>query len=138
MRAWDGRGSAARTARSIGRTSAYTPPTALPQEGNHASSQRQRSRSRLQARQAERGRSHPPGWRRGSYRTIRQGDWKLLFRKGHPVRLYNLKDDIAEEKDLATASPEKMKELSALLDKWEEEMSKTAEPFRAAEKRKKR
>ena len=37
--------------------------------------------------------------------------------------------DIAEEKNLAEANPERMKGLSDLLDGWEDEMCETAEPF---------
>jgi len=51
--------------------------------------------------------------------------------------LYNLKDDIGEEKDLATSHPEEVVALSRLLDQWEAEMSKTAIPFVTAPRRKK-
>jgi len=86
----------------------------------------------------------PLFFRRTKRQTIRQsavriGDWKYL-RSYKPVRgrgfsdeyreaLYNLKDDIAEEKNLAVSDPEKLKALSDLLDQWELEMSKTAAPF---------
>jgi len=40
-----------------------------------------------------------------------------------------LKEDIGETKNLATEVPAKVKTLSKLLDQWEAEMDKTAEPF---------
>ncbi|MEK6233945.1 MAG: sulfatase-like hydrolase/transferase, partial [Planctomycetales bacterium] len=75
--------------------------------------------------------------------AVRQGAWKYL--RTHNIRdndkftaaLYNLKDDVAEEKDLSASSPEKRKAMSDLLDQWESEMSKTALPFVAAPREKK-
>ena len=51
--------------------------------------------------------------------------------------LYNLKDDIAEEKNLAATHGEKLQAMSDLLDGWEAEMSKTAIPFVTAPRNKK-
>ena len=56
--------------------------------------------------------------------SVRAGDYKLIRRwephPGYPdVReLYNLKDDIGETKNLASAMPEKVKELDALIDRF--------------------
>ncbi len=67
--------------------------------------------------------------------AVRQGDWKYLRTyKGQSKRkftaaLYNLKDDLAEEKNVKGSHPEKLQALSDLLDQWEAEMSKTAIPF---------
>jgi len=48
--------------------------------------------------------------------AIRQGDWKLIYlMKQGKLELYNLRDDIGEQKDLAAAMPEKVKQLAALL-----------------------
>ena len=52
---------------------------------------------------------------------VRKGDWKLvrydLAAEGSsgtsPVKLYNLKDDVGEARDLAATHPEKVKELIA-------------------------
>lgn len=60
-------------------------------------------------------------WRRGSYRTIRQGDWKLLFRKDHPVELYNLKDDIGEKNNLAAKFPERVQNLRLRWQEWDQQ-----------------
>jgi len=51
--------------------------------------------------------------------AIRQGDWKLIeyFEDGR-LELYNLRDDLGEQKDLATAMPEKARELQKMLADW--------------------
>jgi arylsulfatase A-like enzyme len=58
----------------------------------------------------------PPGvW-------VRAGDWKLIrwfeTNRSFPDKfeLYNLRDDIGEEKNLATAEPERVKHLDGLID----------------------
>ena len=67
--------------------------------------------------------------------AVRQGDWKYLrtYNMRDNARfkaaLYNLNDDIAEQKDLAASNPTKLKELGDLLEQWEAEMNKTAIPF---------
>jgi arylsulfatase A-like enzyme len=58
-------------------------------------------------------------WRFGQQIALRQGDWKLLKVAGDKQpRLYNLKDDIGETKDLASAQPEKLQKLQAVWDEW--------------------
>jgi hypothetical protein len=49
---------------------------------------------------------------------VRTGDFKLLRWFGNPSthELYNLREDISEAKNLVEAMPEKVKELSALID----------------------
>jgi len=51
--------------------------------------------------------------------AIRCGDWKLVeyFEDGR-LELYNLRDDLGEQKDLATAMPEKARELQTMLADW--------------------
>ena len=71
--------------------------------------------------------------------AVRKGDWKYLrsykhagggnFSEKYKEALYNLKDDIAEENNLAETNPEKLKALRDLLEQWESEMSKTAAPY---------
>lgn len=46
--------------------------------------------------------------------AVRQGDWKLIVEKGR-CRLYNLANDIHEDRDLAADHPERVKQLAALL-----------------------
>jgi arylsulfatase A-like enzyme len=68
-------------------------------------------------------------WRLGPQRAVRQGDWKLVRYTREfageeppaelsPPRLYNLRDDIGETTDLATAQPDKAKELEGLWQRW--------------------
>jgi arylsulfatase A-like enzyme len=51
--------------------------------------------------------------------AISQGDWKLIeyFEDGR-LELHNLRDDLGEQKDLATAMPEKARELQTMLAEW--------------------
>lgn len=51
--------------------------------------------------------------------AIRMGDWKLIenYEDGS-VQLFNLRDDIGEQKDLASAQPERVKTMRARLHAW--------------------
>ncbi|MGB9689716.1 sulfatase [Thermogutta sp.] len=62
-------------------------------------------------------------WRTTPVGAIRLGDWKLLefFEDGH-LELYNLREDIGEEKNLASQNPQKAAELHELLKKWRAEI----------------
>ena len=70
-------------------------------------------------------------WRFGDQMAVRAGDFKLVRydttadgvaagRKAgtSPLKLYNLREDIGESKDLAAAQPDKVKELQAKWDEW--------------------
>jgi arylsulfatase A-like enzyme len=57
-------------------------------------------------------------WRFGKQRAVRSGDWKLTD-MGSGAKLYNLKSDIAEQKDLAAENPAKLKELEAAYAEWD-------------------
>ena len=68
-------------------------------------------------------------WRLGQQMAVRKGDWKLVTYSHEfagedatsplsPPRLYNVSRDIGEIDDLASAQPEKAKELKGLWDKW--------------------
>jgi arylsulfatase A-like enzyme len=70
-------------------------------------------------------------WRFGAQMAVRAGDYKLVRYDSNadtgtgngkaPVtsaKLYNLASDIHEDKDLAGAEPEKVRELQALWDAW--------------------
>lgn len=81
--------------------------------------------------------------------AIRQGDYKLIewFEEKaqgleRPVSLFNLKDDIGEERDLAEERPEKAAELLKKLRAWQEAVGAQAmepnpdhDPKRASERR---
>ena len=56
--------------------------------------------------------------------AVRKGDWKLIeFFDDNHLELYNLKDDIGEQKNLAEVMPEKVSELHQLLINWREEVN---------------
>jgi len=58
-------------------------------------------------------------WRTTPVGAIRKGDWKLIeFFEDGRLELYNLRDDIGEEHDLADEMPEKVTELHADLVAW--------------------
>ena len=56
--------------------------------------------------------------------AVRLGDWKLIefFETGH-VELYNLVDDIAESKNVATANPDRTSLLLEKLQSWRESVN---------------
>ncbi|MHC4659281.1 MAG: sulfatase-like hydrolase/transferase [Planctomycetota bacterium] len=58
-------------------------------------------------------------WRTTPAGAVRQGHWKLIeyFEDG-ALELYNLKDDIAEQNNLAEKMPEKTNQLHKLLKSW--------------------
>ena len=52
--------------------------------------------------------------------AVRQGDWKLIeWFEGDRFELYNLKDDVAEEHDLANEQPERLEAMKKLLKDWQ-------------------
>ncbi len=55
--------------------------------------------------------------------SVRLGDWKLIeFFEDNSLELYNLKDDIGEQDNLAEAMPEKVQELHQRLKDWQAEV----------------
>ncbi|TWU31743.1 sulfatase-like hydrolase/transferase [Novipirellula artificiosorum] len=58
-------------------------------------------------------------WRKLECAAMRDGHWKLIRVDGYGHALYNLKDDIAERKDLAAQQPERVSQLNGLLEAWE-------------------
>jgi len=62
---------------------------------------------------------HFPHYRHtpGPYSIIRKGNWKLIKFWAGPHELFDLSKDLGEENDLASAMPEKVKQLDALLVK---------------------
>ena len=57
-------------------------------------------------------------WLHEGNRAVRVGDWKLVAAKGEPWELYDLKTDRAEQNNLASKMPDKVKELEAEWAKW--------------------
>jgi arylsulfatase A-like enzyme len=80
-------------------------------------------------------------WRLGQQMAVRRGDWKLVKYwlefagegtgpEMSSVRLYNLRDDIGETKDLASAEPAKVKELEGLWNAWNKTLAEPRWPQR--------
>ena len=64
---------------------------------------------------------HPGG--ATPYSAIRAGDYRLIeFFEDGRTELYNLKDDIGEQNDIASSQPKKRDELLAKLAKWREQV----------------
>ncbi|HEY8504251.1 MAG TPA: sulfatase [Gemmataceae bacterium] len=62
---------------------------------------------------------HPGG--ATPYGAVRAGDWRLVeFYEDNRAELYNLKEDVGEENDLAARMPEKAAELRRRLHAWRE------------------
>jgi len=56
--------------------------------------------------------------------AIRLGDYKLLeYFENNTVQLFNLKEDLEEQNNLAMAQPEKTRELLVMLQAWRKEVS---------------
>lgn len=56
--------------------------------------------------------------------AVRYGDWKLIewFEEGRGLELYDLKNDIGEQKNLADSNPGKRQQLYTLLQNWRMEV----------------
>jgi arylsulfatase A-like enzyme len=60
---------------------------------------------------------HPGG--ATPYGAVRKGDYKLVeFFEDGRLELYNLKEDVGEQKDLAADQPDRAKEFRELLSRW--------------------
>jgi len=64
--------------------------------------------------------SRPLFWEHEGNKAVRQGDWKAVAESRGPWELYNLRTDRVEARDLAAENPEKVRELTALWQKWAE------------------
>ncbi|TLX75762.1 sulfatase [Labilibacter sediminis] len=62
-------------------------------------------------------------WRFLWHHAVRKGDWKLVKHRDHADwELYNLTDDISEQKDLSKQNPEKFKELMHIYEDMSDQM----------------
>jgi arylsulfatase A-like enzyme len=56
--------------------------------------------------------------------AIRSGDYKLLeYYENGTVQLFNLREDLGEQKDLSRSQPERAAELRAKLHAWRNDVS---------------
>lgn len=63
-------------------------------------------------------------WRFGNQWAVRSGDWKLLKAgKDEDPMLFNLKDDIGEESDLAAKEPERVSTLRGVYEEWNKHLA---------------
>jgi len=71
---------------------------------------------------------HGSTWTPGA--AVRSGDWKLIeFYHYDKVELYNLKEDLSEQINLADKYPEKTKQLLDMLHNWQKDLgAKLPEP----------
>ena len=69
-------------------------------------------------RQKEHGSLYWEFYERGGKQAVRQGEWKAVRMPMHTgqTELYNLNDDLGEATDVATAHPDIVKQLEALMD----------------------
>jgi arylsulfatase A-like enzyme len=73
-------------------------------------------------------------WRFGEQMALRKGDWKLVRydptadgmpgKEATSAKLYDLAHDIGEEHDLASAEPDRVKELTAIWDAWNGQLAR--------------
>jgi arylsulfatase A-like enzyme len=70
-------------------------------------------------------------WRSGYSKAVRKGDYKLYINERNGKQLlFNLANDRSESKDLCHEQPEKVKELLAALQAWENKVQKPFWPNR--------
>jgi arylsulfatase A len=69
-------------------------------------------------------------WGHNTSRAMRDGDWKLVTQSPGQKQpgLFNLKDDLAEQRDLAQQRPDRLKKMLAALDAWEQDIATDASP----------
>ena len=66
--------------------------------------------------------SHDGFWRNAPSGAVRAGDWKLIeYFEDDSCELFNLREDIGEQKNLASAQPEKVRALRTMLEAWRTE-----------------
>lgn len=62
---------------------------------------------------------HPFYWKTKSAFAVRDGDWKLIVnRDTHQNELYDLAKDFRETRNLSDIHPEKVKEMTPLLEEF--------------------
>jgi arylsulfatase len=64
------------------------------------------------------GRPQPIFWEHEGNRAIRDGQWKLVSKDGQSWQLHDISTDRVESTDVASANPERAKEMAAKWDEW--------------------
>ena len=66
----------------------------------------------------------PSGPGIGASSVVRKGDWKLVYyHLDEKMEIFNLKEDIGEQHDLAASNPEKVKEMATVLSDYLQEVN---------------
>ncbi|APW61630.1 Arylsulfatase [Paludisphaera borealis] len=63
-------------------------------------------------------RTQPLFWEHEGNRAVRDGDWKLVAKENESWELYNIAADRAEQHNLASSQPERVKDLAAQWDAY--------------------
>ena len=63
-------------------------------------------------------RQRPLFWEHEGNRAVRDGNWKLVSRYGHPWELYDLSTDRAELNDVAAKEPSRVQTMSQQYENW--------------------
>jgi arylsulfatase A-like enzyme len=66
-------------------------------------------------------------WRDADEKAVRNGPWKLVTRATR-TELFNLGDDIGEQRDLSAARPERVRQLQGELAAWELQVGRRGRP----------
>ncbi len=61
---------------------------------------------------------HPIFWEHEGNRAVRMGPWKIVAKADQPWELYHLEKDRAEQHDLSSTDPARVREMAALWDAW--------------------
>jgi arylsulfatase A-like enzyme len=61
-------------------------------------------------------------------RAVRDGDWKLYW-SGQKPKLFNLKEDVGETRDLSAERPDVVEKLVAKIEAWEKQVSPPKELY---------
>jgi arylsulfatase A-like enzyme len=62
-------------------------------------------------------------WRRGREWAVRRGPWKLVGGDKSEMMLFNLDDDIGEQKDMAKERSDLVEELLVIYKEWEKDIA---------------
>ena len=61
-------------------------------------------------------------WRKEKMAAVREGKYKLIRLDGYGFRLYNLEEDLGENKDISQTRPELLADILTSLESWEREL----------------